>query len=392
MVVTTGRADYGLLYPLMVKIKQSSKLALKLIVSGSHLSKQHGETQNVINAGDLDIDHVVPMLCEADSEHAVCHAIAEGLNGFSSLYEIERPGLVVVLGDRYELLSVSIAALIHKIPIAHIHGGEATFGIIDEAIRHSVTKMSTLHFPSIERYKQRIVQLGEAPERVHVVGSLGIDNIKNMNLLDRDELSRKFEIDFTKKLALVTYHPVTLDAYQSSMLKMQTLLDVLVENNILSLITMPNADPGNKPIYDVIKDYEARYPDNIKFIKNLGQLGYLSAMKYASLMVGNSSSGIIESASFRLPVINVGDRQNGRYKPLNIIDVECEGLAIQSAIEKSLSVEFTDSLNDLVNPYGGGEAAEKIMTVLECIDYGQLQGWIKKEFYDFQKTMLQVSQ
>lgn len=382
MIVTTGRADYGLLHPLMTKIIHSHKLALKLVVTGSHLSKQHGDTLSQVSADGLTVDHIVAMSCETDSEHAICGSIAEGLNGFSSLYEMERPDLVVVLGDRYELLSVCIAALMHKIPIAHIHGGEATFGIVDEAVRHSVTKMSTLHFPSIDCYKDRIIQLGESPENVFVVGALGIDNIKSMQLLDCEELSQTFEIDFSQKVALVTYHPVTLDAYESSSLQIRTLLDALIESNVVSLITMPNADPGNKPIFDVIKDYELRYPSEIKFRKNLGQVGYLSAMKYASLMVGNSSSGIIESASFKLPVINVGDRQKGRYKPDNIIDVECAGLEIKDAIEKALSAEFNDSLVDLCNPYGDGGTAEKIINILESLDFRELQGWIKKQFYD----------
>ena len=215
-----------------------------------------------------------------------------------------------------------------------------------------------------------------------VVGALGIDNIKSMQLLDCEVLSQIFEIDFSQKVALVTYHPVTLDAYESSLLQMRTLLDALIESNVVSLITMPNADPGNKPIFDVIKDYELRYPSEIKFRKNLGQVGYLSAMKYASLMVGNSSSGIIESASFKLPVVNVGDRQKGRFKPGNIIDVECAGLEIKDAIEKALSVEFNDSLVGLCNPYGDGGTAQKIINILEGLDFIELQGWIKKQFYD----------
>lgn len=387
MVITTGRADYGLLHPLMAKIKESHKLDLTLVVTGSHLSEQQGNTLSYIDADGFKVDHIVPMSCATDSEHGICGAIAEGLNGFSSLYEVARPDLIVVLGDRYELLSICSAALIHKIPMAHIHGGEATFGIIDEAIRHSVTKMSAIHFPAIESYKKRIVQLGEDPMHVHVVGSLGIDNINNMSLMSRDELSETFDVDFSQKVALVTYHPVTLDSYGSSLQQMKGLLDALIESDVVSLITMPNSDPGNAPIYDVIQDYMARYPNVIKFRKNLGQVGYLSAMKYSSLMVGNSSSGIIESASFKLPVVNVGDRQNGRHKADNVIDVKCEKSKIKEMINKALSADFTDSLKGLSNPYGDGNTADRMISILEIIDFKDIQGWVKKEFHDLSEDM-----
>jgi UDP-hydrolysing UDP-N-acetyl-D-glucosamine 2-epimerase len=305
------------------------------------------------------------------------------LAGFSSLFQKRQPDLVIVLGDRYELWALCIAAVIHKIPIVHLHGGESTLGLIDDPVRHSVTKMSTFHFASIEAYAKRIIQMGENPNRVYVVGALGIDNIKNMRLMDIREVSEYTGVDFGQKnVALLTYHPVTLDDYTLAGHQTQEILEALIQTTLFTLITMPNADTGGNTIYQIIEMYSQKYPDRFRFVKSLGQQGYLSAMKYAKLMIGNSSSGIIESASFKLPVINIGDRQGGRFKPANVIDCVCSIESIMGTLDKALSEDFTRSILDIENPYGDGTAAKRIVNILRDIDLSDKSTLIKKGFYD----------
>jgi UDP-hydrolysing UDP-N-acetyl-D-glucosamine 2-epimerase len=391
MVVSTGRADYGLLYPLIKKIMVSANLELQLIATGTHLSPLHGKTIKLIEEDNgVQVTDQVEMTMKSDTENSICISIATGLMGFSQLLNKYHPDILVVLGDRYELWSVCMAAVIHKIPIAHIHGGETTFGLIDDPIRHSVTKMSAFHFASIDLYARRIVQMGEDPGRVFVVGAIGLDNIKTVPLMTRKELSEYAGVDFEKKIVLMTYHPVTLDNYGSGEQQIQEILNTLVSKDLLVLMTMPNQDPSGNLIYQKLEYYSQQYPEKFKLVKNLGQKGYLSAMKYARLMIGNSSSGIIESASFKLPVVNIGDRQGGRFKPKNVIDCICSEDAISNAITQALSDVFKQSIINLKSPYGDGNTATRIVDTLESIDFSNKSRFLKKGFYDLKNDLSQI--
>jgi UDP-hydrolysing UDP-N-acetyl-D-glucosamine 2-epimerase len=382
LAVTTGRADYGLLYPLIMELNRSGRFRTELVATGTHLSPSHGMTIDQIRSDGIDVHHTIFMTESQDSERDICNAISSGITGFSDLYESARPDLVLVLGDRYELWSTCISAVIHKIPIAHLHGGEITQGLIDDPIRHSITKMATFHFTSMDLYADRVIQMGEDPSRVFAVGALGIDNIRNMILMNRAEISEYTGVDFSHGVSLMTYHPVTLDHYSHATHQIKEVLDSIIEVNLPVIITMPNADPAGQVIYKKIQDYVSKYPDKLKLIKNLGQRGYLSAMKYAKLIIGNSSSGILESASFRVPVVNIGDRQGKRFKPRNVIDCTCSKDAILKAIEEAMSDEFAKTLLNLKNPYGDGHAAERIVDILSNIDLTDKSAFLKKGFLD----------
>lgn len=395
--VTTSRADYGLLYPLLQKLHTDDTFLLEVVVTGSHLSPLHGNTVEIIERDGFTIAGKVEMTMQSDSEHAICQAVSLGLIGFSHLFR-ERaresligshdkvagkaPDLVILLGDRYELWAASIAATMHHVPIVHIHGGEVTYGAIDDQVRHAVTKMAALHFPSIELYAGRIVQMGEHPERVHAVGALGIDNIQSIEHMSVSELSQYAGVDFTRDVALMTFHPVTQDEAADAAAQVEEVLLALVETELFTLITMPNADAGGHGVYETILRFIGQYPERFKLVKNLGQRAYLSAMQYAKLMIGNSSSGIIESASFRLPVVNIGDRQAGRYKPANVIDCLCTREAILTAVKTALSQEFAAQIADLENPYGDGQTAQRILTILKQVDFTDKSTLLKKGFYD----------
>lgn len=391
MVVTTGRADYGLLRPLIKRMLLSNHFDMRLIATGAHLSPLHGQTIQLIENDGLEVMAKVQMTMPGDTEGDICASISAGLSGFSELFDQTTPDLVVVLGDRYELWSICIPAVIHRIPIAHIHGGESTLGVIDDPVRHSITKMSTFHFASIDKYATRLIQMGERPERVHVVGAIGLDNLRDISLMSRKELSEYAGVDFSRTIALATYHPVTLDNYESAKSQVQEILNALLETDLTALVTMPNSDRSWNTIYREIHRYSQRYPDRFKLLKNLGQRAYLSAMKYASLMVGNSSSGIIESASFELPVVNIGDRQAGRVKPPNVIDCICSRESVHHAIDKALSPEFKRTLSQLENPYGDGNTSTRILKILESIDFADKSAFLKKGFYDLNCEVSQIA-
>lgn len=385
MVVTTGRADYGLLYPLIKKIEKSEKLNLIFCATGSHLSKFHGYTLDLIKNDNIAVDYKVDLEIGSDTEKDICSSISIGIQGFSEVFLKNRPDVLVLLGDRYELFCAAIPAVIHKIPVAHIHGGEVTKGAVDDSVRHSVTKMSSLHFASLEIYRKRIIQMGEFPERVFNVGAIGIDNIKNTKLPGIDELNSITGTDFRKKTALLTYHPVTLDDYLSPGKQINEILGAIYSFDFCTVATMPNADAGNSHIFNALKNFSEKYPQKLILVKNLGQRVYLGAMKYCSLIIGNSSSGIIESPYFKSPVVNIGDRQAGRFKAENIIDCECKKEVIAKAIEKALSLEFKKKIGDMSNPYGEGDAAGKIVKIIEKTDFSD-KSFLKKGFYDCFKS------
>jgi len=387
-MVTTGRADYGLLYPLINKIVESDDFELRLIAAGTHFSYLHGKTIQLIKKDGVKIAGKVKMTSRKDTKNAICNSISTGLQKFSKLFNKMMPDFLIVLGDRYELWAACMVAVIHNIPIVHIHGGEVTAGAIDDPIRHSITKMSVFHFASVDLYAKRIIQMGENPKNVFCVGAIGLDNINNIKLLTCEELSKITKIDFMKKnVALLTYHPVTLEAYVDAEQQIQEVLQALLKTDLLILITMPNADSARIVIYKKIESYIKQYPNKFKLIKNLGQKGYLSAMQYARMMIGNSSSGIIEGASFKLPVVNVGDRQSGRFRPQNVIDCGCSQQDILKAIERALSKEFNESIAQLENLYGDGHTADRIVKALEKLDFSNKTQYLKKGFYDLPQSL-----
>lgn len=382
MIISTSRADYGLLYPLIKKLLAHSGFVTNLVVTGSHLSDFHGLSIKKIEEDGIPISFKVKASPESDTEDGICTLISEGITNFSNLFTEHKPDLIMVLGDRYELMSACLPAMIHKIPIAHLHGGEQTVGVIDDAIRNAITKMSSIHFASLDLYAKRIIQMGERSSYVFTVGAIGLDNIKDLVLYERKELSDYTGINFNEDIALLTYHPLTLDHYDAAAVQMQEVLQALMQTDLKVLITMPNADTGYTQVFSIIEQYLKHYPEKFNLVKNLGQKGYLSTLKYAKLMVGNSSSGIIESPSFKIPVVNIGDRQQGRYRARNVIDCECSQEAIVQSIQKALSTEFRSTLSDLVNPYGDGTSATKIINCLEKIDLLNKAPLLKKGFVD----------
>jgi UDP-hydrolysing UDP-N-acetyl-D-glucosamine 2-epimerase len=364
-VVTVGRSDYGLYRPVLRRIADNPELSLRLIVAGAHLLPQFGMTVDAIKADGFEVAERIEMALASDSPEAVAKSVGIGVTGFAQSYANDRPDLLLVLGDRYEMLAAVVAALPFAIPIAHIHGGELTEGAIDEAIRHSITKMSHLHFAATDEYAQRITQLGEEPWRVVVSGAPGLDNLNGFEPRTRAELEGEFGLDLSTPPLLVTFHPVTLE-YTRTGEQMRELTAALEASGLPIVITYPNADAGHHEVERLAEEFSKRLP-RVKLVVNLGTDAYFSLMGRAAAMVGNSSSGIIEAASFGLPVVNIGNRQGGRIRAANVIDVECESDAIVDGIRLVTSSDFREGLAGLVNPYGDGHASGRIVDALESI-------------------------
>lgn len=380
-VITGTRAEYGLLYWIIKGIYKDPELELQLIATAMHLSPEFGLTVKEIEEDGFPIAERVEMLLSSDTEMAIATSMGLGMIGFAKAYERLRPDILVVLGDRFEILATVAAAIPFRIPVAHIHGGEATEGAFDEQFRHAITKMSHIHFPSTEEYKKRIIQMGENPENVFCFGAPGLDNIYNLPLYDRKKLYQELGLPKGKKIGVVTYHPVTLEK-NTVEIQISALLNTLKDfTDIYWVFTLPNADTDGRIIIKKIKDFVERNTEKGKAFSSLGQLKYLSLLKHADLMVGNSSSGLIEAPAFELPVINIGDRQKGRFRGQNVIDVfEYKEWAIINAIERALSPEFRNNLKGMKNPYGEGDASEKIIGKLKTIPLSE--GLIKKKFYE----------
>lgn len=377
-VVTVGRSDYGYYLPVLRQILNDLDLRLHLIVAGMHLSPEFGFTVRTIEQDGFEIHDRIEMLLSSDSPEGVAKAMGLGTISFAQLYSRSRPDILVVLGDRFEMHAAVVASLPFKMPVAHIHGGESTEGLIDEPIRHSITKMSHLHFASMELYARRIIQMGEEPWRVVVSGAPSLDNLHNMRVLSRKELEEQYSLDLGRPTLLVTYHPVTLE-YDQAEIQIRALLNALEKAKMGVIFTYPNADTHGRRIIQRIREFATRF-ENAKVIMNIGIQGYFSLMNYVMAMVGNTSSGIIEAASFKLPVINIGNRQRGRLHGRNVIDVGYSDHEILSGILKAMSQEFRDSLVNLVNPYGDGHAAERIVERLKRVTLdGKL---LLKRFYD----------
>jgi UDP-hydrolysing UDP-N-acetyl-D-glucosamine 2-epimerase len=360
-VVTGSRAEYGLFYPILLKIKESSNLHLQLVTTSSHHSSLHGYTYKEIESDGFIIDEKIDNLISTDTKSSIVKSTGLVTSLLSDSFIKLQPDIVLLLGDRYETHAAATSALLMNIPIAHIHGGEITEGAVDEQIRHSITKMSYLHFCSTEPYRQRVIQMGEEPSRVFNVGAPGIDNIMNLNLLAKSTLEKELNWIFSSRSALFTYHPVTLIETDIAN-DLDIILNILEEANINVLFTYANADVGGSIISQKIEEFCKSQPKKHKIVKNLGQLKYLSAMKHVDLLIGNSSSGIIEAASFKKPVVNIGDRQKGRLRGKNVID--CDIKSLKKSIILALSYEFKDEIKDIKNIYGAGSASEVILNKL----------------------------
>lgn len=378
-VVTGTRAEYGLLRWVMNGIRESPGLELQLIVTGMHLSPEFGLTYREIEADGYRIDRKVEMLLSSDTPVGISKSMGLAMCGFADALADLRPDLLLVLGDRYEVLSAVSAAMVACVPVAHLHGGEATEGLIDESIRHALTKMSHLHFVAAEEYRRRVIQLGEAPERVFLVGGLGVDNIDRLPQLSRAELESELDFRLGSRNLLVTFHPVTLEE-NSAERQMTELLAALEELKDTHLIfTMPNADTDGRLLFRMIEEFVGRHPATSRAYTSLGQVRYLSCMRHVDGVVGNSSSGLAEAPSFMIGTINVGDRQRGRLKAASVIDCEPERASIQFALEKLFSQPFQAGLTAVLNPYGNGGASEAVVQTLEQISF---EGLLKKRFFD----------
>lgn len=378
-IVTGSRAEYGLLRPLIKRIMEDKRFILEVIVTGQHLDNRFGMTYKEIEKDGIKISRKVKTLVSGDSERTIAQSVSSGIAKFSALFVKERPDLLIVLGDRFEIFAVASAAFIFRIPIAHLHGGELTSAAMDDAFRHAITKMSMLHFVSTAEYKRRVIQLGEDPKRVFNVGALGIDNIKQVKLLSRSELQKELKFKLGEKNVLVTFHPATLEE-NTRVSSFNELLSALDNFKGLKIIfTKPNADAGSLRISRMIDDYVSKNKDRTKAFISLGTLRYLSLMKNVDAVIGNSSSGIIEAPSFGKPTVNIGDRQKGRLRAKSVIDSKPRMKQISGAIRKALSPEFTKFCKGVNNPYGKGNTAGKIYQVIKERINGLTN--IRKDFY-----------
>lgn len=380
-IMTGTRAEYGLLKSLMQEINKDNDLELYLIVSGMHLSPEFGMTYKEIEEDGFEINAKVEMLLSSDSPAGISKSIGLGVIGFADEFQRADLDMLILLGDRYEALSAAISAMVMRIPIAHLHGGELTEGAIDEGIRHSITKMSYLHFTSTEQYRSRVIQLGENPERVFYVGALGVENIKKINLMTKEELEKSIHFEIDENTVVVTYHPVTLEnnTVEEQFLN---LLKVLDRNpKIRMIFTKANADTNGRIVNELIDKYTAQNSERACAFMSLGQKRYLSALKYCRIVIGNSSSGIIEAPSFGKPIINIGDRQKGRICADSVINCGYTQQEIQQAMETALTEEFENKARNCRNPYEKENTAANIISVIK--DYllnDKIK--LKKGFYD----------
>jgi len=377
-VVTGTRAEYGLLYWLMKEIEEDNDLELQLIVTGMHLSPEFGLTYKEIEK-EFKIDKKIEILLSSDTSIGISKSMGLAQISFAEAYDELKPDILVVLGDRYEIFSAVSSAMIANIPIAHLHGGETTEGAFDESIRHSISKMSHLHFTATDEYKNRVIQLGEHPSRVFNVGGLGIDNIKKLKLLSKDEFEKSIDFKLNKKNILITFHPVTLEN-STAKEQFQVLLDVVDELEDTNIIfTKANSDTDGRIINSMIDEYVVQNSHKSVGFTSLGQLRYLSALQYVDAMIGNSSSGLAEAPSFKIGTINIGDRQKGRIMADSVIDCDSDFNAIKNSFTRLYSEEFRKELIDSENPYGMGGASLEIKNILKNVD---LENILKKQFYD----------
>jgi UDP-hydrolysing UDP-N-acetyl-D-glucosamine 2-epimerase len=373
-----ARSDYGIYRSVLRRIQADPDLTLHLIATGMHLSPEFGLTVGAIESEGIAIGDRVEMLLSSDSPEGIAKSMGLGVIGMAQSLAGKRPDILVVLGDRFEMHAAALAALPFKIPVAHIHGGELTAGAIDDALRHSITKLSHLHFVSTQEYADRVIQLGEEPWRVTLSGAPGLDNLQDTDLLSREELEHRLGLSIERSPLLVTFHPVTLE-YEKTRRHTEELLKALSTVDSPIVFTMPNADTGGRVISTMLTEFVQGH-ENATIVDNLGTEGYFSLMAVAAAMVGNSSSGIIEAPSFKLPVVNIGARQEGRVRAANVIDVGYESGEILAGIMQAIQPPFRESLKALVNPYGSGHAAESIVDRLKTVVLEDTL--IRKRFHD----------
>lgn len=387
-VFTATRAEYGLLKMLMRELDADPDIQLQVLCSGAHLSSDFGMTIRELEKDGFRADEKVEILDGVDGPEGVCRAMGRGVAGFQGALERLSPDILVLLGDRYEAFACAASATVCRIPVAHIHGGEATFGQYDEPFRHSITKMSHLHFTSAEAYRQRVIQLGEHPDRVWNVGGLGVEAIKSVKLVNRQVLSEDVGLDLDQPFILVTFHPVTLENVSAEE-QFGELVDVIIaEEGLNAIFTHANSDTQGNAVNAMISDVVARYPDRFVDHVSLGQLRYLSVMRHAVAVVGNSSSGILEAPSMRVPTVDIGNRQKGRIQAQSVVHCEQSGDAIRDALRTALSDTFRETVKTVVSPYEG----ESPSTVIkEQLLKAELSGILKKEFYDLMPGVGQKS-
>lgn len=379
-IVTGSRAEYGLLFWLMKEIQNDQDLELQLIATGMHLSPEFGLTYKKIEEDGFVIDKKVEMLLSSDGAIGITKSLGIGVIGFADAFDDLRPDVVVLLGDRFEAFAAAQAAMIAQIPIAHIHGGEKTEGAMDEAFRHSITKMSQMHFVAADEYKNRVMQLGEQPGLIYNLGAPGLDYAKRLQLLSKSELERSLSFAFGEMNFLVTYHPATLHGNsEHSVMELLKALDQFPEAKII--LTKSNADTGGREINRLLEAYADRNHDRVQLFSSLGQLKYLSAINYVDVIIGNSSSAIIEVPYFKKASVDIGDRQKGRLKASSIIHSEENEQDIKKAIELALSTTFRDRLPHTKSLYGEGETSVKIKEVLKTKPLDEL---LQKSFYDIE--------
>ena len=378
-VITGSRAEYGLLSGLMKQIDESEDLKLQIIATNMHLSPEFGLTYKEIEKDGFVIDKRVEMLLSSDTSNATAKSVGLGMIGFADAYEDLRPDLIVVLGDRYEILAAVSTALFFKIPVAHLHGGEPTEGAYDDAIRHAITKMSHLHFTSTEEYRKRVIQLGESPDRVFNVGAIGVENIKRGSFLSKEELENSLDFKLGDKSLLVTFHPVTLETCTARE-QCDNLLEVLAKHpEYRILFTLPNSDTDGRVIIDCIKDFVAKNEDRAIAFKSLGKLRYLSALKYVSAAIGNSSSGILEVPSFGIPTLDIGDRQKGRLAAKSVVHCGTSTEEIEQGFRLIFSEAIQSASKLRSNPYEKEGTTDMIVSQLKTYP---LEDLIQKSFYN----------
>jgi len=366
-VITGTRAEFGLLKPVMKRIMESDSLELQVIVTGMHLLPEYGNTITEISRNGIAIDACVPMTVAGNDNTALPLSIGLGIMGFTTTLKTIDPEIVLLLGDRFEIFSAAVAASFSGYPVAHLSGGDTLQAGYDEYIRHAITKISHIHFPSTEQSKQRIVNLGEDPKNIFLVGSTALDTILHTKLPSKIKLFKKYGLDEKEQFVIVIQHPISTEP-ESAYQQMRITLDAILELHLKMLVIYPNNDPGGQKIINVIDRYCQEFPDTIKAQKNLPFEDYLGLQKHALLLVGNSSSGIIESSSFHLPVINIGDRQKGRERSINVIDTPHNKQKIKDAINHALhNSEFKKTLKNCRNPYGDGNASQRIVDILSHI-------------------------
>lgn len=379
-IVTGGRAEYELLKPIMTLFQKSESTELQVVVTCMHLSPEFGLTVQLIEEDKLPIADRIEMLLSADTNCAIAKSTGLAMLSFADCFRRLEPNILVVLGDRFEILGAVTAAFIMNIPVVHLYGGETTVGALDEGFRHAITKMSYLHFTATEEYRRRVIQLGEEPQRVFNVGSLGVENIKKMNLLSKDILQKELSFNFREKNVLVTFHSSTLETGVSKE-QFRNLLTLLSTHKDLGIIfTKTNADPAGRILNQMIDDFMVCNSDRSIVFYNMGQLKYFSTMQFVNTVIGNSSSGIIEAPSFGIGTINIGDRQAGRIKAQSIIDCCCDIHSIKFALELVFSPDFSKNIQNIHNPYEKEDTAKRIYEVIvNCLQQGI---FLKKRFYD----------